>query len=195
MDSRSGSESHSRGQSRVQTTRVVVISLAAPSTSPTSPPNRRVVRRESHPTPAAASSYPRLAMAGTAPRRAHHPGAHDCGPAAHSRTRTRAMKVALRRLARRYEHLTVEIKDADTELHALVATAAPGMTDRLGIGVEVTGQLLTTVGDNPARMRSEATFAHLCGVAPIPASSGKTRRHRLNRSGDRTANNASTPSC
>jgi len=105
------------------------------------------------------------------------------------------MKVALRRLARRYEHLTVEIKDADTELHALVATAAPGMTDRLGIGVEVTGQLLTTVGDNPARMRSEATFAHLCGVAPIPASSGKTRRHRLNRSGDRTANNASTPSC
>ena len=101
-----------------------------------------------------------------------------------------ALKVALRRLARRYQHLTGEIKDADTELHDLVATAAPGMTDLLGVGVEVTGQLLTTVGDNPTRMRSEAAFAHLCGVAPIPASSGKTRRHRLNRGGDRAANNA-----
>ena len=50
--------------------------------------------------------------------------------------------------------------------------------------------VLTTVGDNPDRMRSEAAFAHLCGVAPIPASSGKTRRHRLNRGGDRAANNA-----
>jgi len=101
-----------------------------------------------------------------------------------------ALKVALRRLARRYQHLTGEIKDADTELHDLVATAAPGMTNLLGVGVEVTGQLLTTVGDNPTRMRSEAAFAHLCGVAPIPASSGKTRRHRLNRGGDRAANNA-----
>jgi transposase len=64
------------------------------------------------------------------------------------------------------------------------------MTDLLGVGVEVAGQLLTTVGDNPQRMRSEAAFAHLCGVAPIPASSGKTRRHRLNRGGDRAANNA-----
>lgn len=101
-----------------------------------------------------------------------------------------AVKVALRRLARRHQHLTTEIKDADVELHGLVATAAPGMTDLLGVGVEVVGQLLTTVGDNPQRMRSEAAFAHLCGVAPIPASSGKTRRHRLNRGGDRAANNA-----
>jgi len=101
-----------------------------------------------------------------------------------------ALKVALGRLARRHQHLTGEIKDADTELHDLVTTAAPAMTDLLGVGVEVTGQLLTTVGDNPARMRSEAAFAHLCGVAPIPASSGKTRRHRLNRGGDRAANNA-----
>lgn len=64
------------------------------------------------------------------------------------------------------------------------------MTARLGVNVEVAGQLLTTVGDNPDRMRSEAAFAHLCGVAPIPASSGRTRRHRLNRGGDRAANNA-----
>ena len=101
-----------------------------------------------------------------------------------------ALKVALRRLARRHQHLTTEIKDADAELHDLVTTAAPGMTDLLGVGVEVAGQLLTTVGDNPQRMRSEAAFAHLCGVAPIPASSGKTHRHRLNRGGDRAANNA-----
>ena len=101
-----------------------------------------------------------------------------------------AVKVALRRLAHRHQHLTAEIQQADTELHDLVAAAAPGMTELLGVGVEVSGQLLTTVGDNPARMRSEAAFAHLCGVAPIPASSGKTRRHRLNRGGDRAANNA-----
>jgi len=72
----------------------------------------------------------------------------------------------------------------------LINASAPTMTARLGVNVEVAGQLLTTVGDNPDRMRSEAAFAHLCGVAPIPASSGRTRRHRLNRGGDRAANNA-----
>ncbi len=96
----------------------------------------------------------------------------------------------LRRLARRYQFLSTEIRLADAELRDLVTTAAPGLLTRLGVGVEVTGQLLTTVGDNPDRMRSEAAFAHLCGAAPIPASSGKTRRHRLNRGGDRAANNA-----
>jgi transposase len=59
-----------------------------------------------------------------------------------------------------------------------------------GVGSEVAGQLLTSAGDNPTRLRSEAAFAHLCGVAPIPASSGRTDRHRLNRGGDRAANNA-----
>jgi transposase len=101
-----------------------------------------------------------------------------------------AVRLALRRLARRYQFLSTEIRLADAELRGLVSMAAPGMLTRLGVGVEVTGQLLTTVGDNPDRMRSEAAFAHLCGVAPIPASSGKTRRHRLNRGGDRQANNA-----
>jgi transposase len=101
-----------------------------------------------------------------------------------------AVRLVLRRLARRYQFLTTEIRLADAELRGLVTTAAPGMLTRLGVGIEVTGQLLTTVGDNPDRMRSEAAFAHLCGAAPIPASSGKTRRHRLNRGGDRAANNA-----
>lgn len=102
----------------------------------------------------------------------------------------RAVRVALRRLARRHLALTAEIREADRELRPLVNAAAPGMTDRLGVNVEVAGQLLTTVGDNPERLRCEGSFAHLCGVAPIPASSGRTRRHRLNRGGDRAANNA-----
>ena len=59
-----------------------------------------------------------------------------------------------------------------------------------GVGVDVAGQLLVTAGGNPDRVRSEAAFAMLCGVAPLPASSGKTRRHRLNRGGDRQANAA-----
>jgi transposase len=104
--------------------------------------------------------------------------------------RAQAVKVALRRLARRHQHLTTEIKDADVELHGLVATAAPGMTDLLGVGVEVVGQLLTTVGDNPQRMRSPGRVRASVRVAAIPASSGKTHRHRLNRGGDRAANNA-----
>jgi transposase len=106
---------------------------------------------------------------------------HDAG---------QATKLALRRLARRYQYLTEEITDADADLKQLVTTAAPRLLELVGVGVEVAGQLLTSAGDNPERLRSEAAFAHLCGVAPIPASSGKTRRHRLNRGGDRGANNA-----
>ena len=101
-----------------------------------------------------------------------------------------AIVVVLRRLARRHLQLTAEIRAADTELRPLITAAAPAMLERLGVNLEVTGQLLTTVGDNPDRIRSEAAFAHLCGVAPIPASSGKTHRHRLSRGGDRAANNA-----
>ncbi|HLV71758.1 MAG TPA: IS110 family transposase, partial [Vulgatibacteraceae bacterium] len=59
-----------------------------------------------------------------------------------------------------------------------------------GVGTDVAGQLLVTTGDNHDRLRSEAAFAMLCGAAPIPASSGKTNRHRLNRGGDRQANKA-----
>ena len=67
---------------------------------------------------------------------------------------------------------------------------APQLLARVGIGIQVAGQLLVTAGDNPDRLRSEASFAMLCGVAPLPASSGLTRRHRLNRGGDRQANSA-----
>lgn len=99
-------------------------------------------------------------------------------------------KVALRRLARRWLALDGEVADADREIHKLVATTAPALLAVDGVGALTASALLVTAGDNPDRLRSEAAFAHLCGVAPIPASSGKTVRHRLNRGGDRSANNA-----
>jgi transposase len=101
-----------------------------------------------------------------------------------------ATKMALRMLARRYDQLTAEIAEADKTLATLVAAAGPKLLEIPGVGVQVAGQLLVTAGDNPDRLRSEASFAHLCGVAPLPASSGRTDRHRLNRGGDRAANNA-----
>lgn len=101
-----------------------------------------------------------------------------------------ATKAALRHLARRYLALTDEITELDTELAPLVAQTAPNLLALHGVGPEVAGQLLVTAGDNPERLHSEAAFAHLCGVAPIPASSGRTHRHRLNRGGDRHANHA-----
>jgi transposase len=101
-----------------------------------------------------------------------------------------AVRTALRRLARRYQYLTEEIADADAELKPLVARAAPELVALRGVGTETAAQLLITAGDNPDRLTSEASFAHLCAAAPIPASSGRTHRHRLNRGGDRQANNA-----
>ncbi|MFG2677403.1 IS110 family transposase, partial [Streptomyces sp. NPDC048445] len=101
-----------------------------------------------------------------------------------------ATRAALRRLARRHQALDEEIAELDTEIGPLVKQAAPALLDLFGVGPETAGQLLASAGDNPERMRSEAAFAHLAGVAPIPASSGRTHRHRLNRGGDRAANNA-----
>jgi transposase len=101
-----------------------------------------------------------------------------------------AAKTALRRLAERIRFLDIEIADADAQLKDLTATAAPVTSAIFGVGPDVAGQLLITAGDNPDRIRNEAAFAHLTGVAPIPASSGQTRRHRLNRGGDRQANSA-----
>ncbi len=72
----------------------------------------------------------------------------------------------------------------------MTADAAPRLLELHGVGPEVAAQLLITAGDNPSRLRSESAFAHLCGVAPVPASSGRIHRHRLNRAGDRQANKA-----
>ncbi|MGW5466071.1 IS110 family transposase [Streptomyces sp. NPDC003996] len=101
-----------------------------------------------------------------------------------------AARTTLRRLARRYQRLSEEIAEADADLGPLVTQAAPDLVALPGIGPETAGQLLVTAGDNPERLRSEASFAHLCAAAPIPASSGRTHRHRLNRGGDRQANRA-----
>jgi len=101
-----------------------------------------------------------------------------------------ATGAALRAIATRVQALSAEIAQADKRLRPAVAKTAPRLSALYGAGPEVAGQLLATAGDNPDRLRSEAALAHLCGAAPIPASSGRTDRHRLNRGGDRAANNA-----
>ena len=99
-------------------------------------------------------------------------------------------KLTLRTLARRALALEAEITEIDVILKELVHDTAPELVARVGIGVESATALLVAAGDNPDRLRNEATFAHLCGVAPLDASSGKHERHRLNRGGDRQANSA-----
>lgn len=101
-----------------------------------------------------------------------------------------ATKLALRELALRHRFLTEQLRRLDAGLKPLVARAAPRLLEVNGVGTQIAGQLLVTAGDNPERLRSESAFAHLCGVAPVPASSGKTSRHRLSRAGDRAANYA-----
>jgi transposase len=112
-----------------------------------------------------------------------------CRPGA-PRTAVAATKLALTSIAVRYRHLTAEIAALDAHLGRLVAAAAPDLVALTGVGTDTAATLLVTAGDNPDRLRSEGSFAHLCGVAPIPASSGRTVRHRLNRGGDRQANRA-----
>ncbi len=99
-------------------------------------------------------------------------------------------KHALRSLARRWQDLTEEIKIHDQLLAKLTKQHAPDLVDAFGIGPDTAAEVLILVGDNPERIRSQATFAKLAGVCPIPASSGKTVRHRLNRGGHRQVNAA-----
>jgi transposase len=101
-----------------------------------------------------------------------------------------ATKFALRSVARRYEALSEEIADLDVHLDRLVAQVAPELVALPGIGTDNAATLLIVAGDNPQRLGSEASFANLCGVSPIEASSGKVVRHRLNRGGNREANRA-----
>jgi transposase len=103
---------------------------------------------------------------------------------------TNATRAALRALAQRIQYLTTEITQADKRLKPIVTKTAPRLGALFGVGPETAGQLLVTAGDNPQRIHSEAALARLCGAAPIPASSGRTNRHRLNRGGDRAANRA-----
>jgi transposase len=99
-------------------------------------------------------------------------------------------KFSLRMLARRAMTLEEEITEIDAILKPLVKETAPALISTLGIGTDAASALLVAAGDNPGRLRNEAAFAHLCGASPLDASSGKSQRHRLNRSGDRQANSA-----
>ncbi|GAA5666633.1 IS110 family transposase ISMch6 [Brucella sp. NBRC 14130] len=101
-----------------------------------------------------------------------------------------AYRITLKSLGRRYLELHDEIADLDMMIAAIVEDLAPDLVERNSIGHNSAAQLLLTAGDNPERLKSEASFAALCGVSPVPASSGKTTRHRLNRGGDRLANSA-----
>ena len=103
---------------------------------------------------------------------------------------TAAAKYTLRSLACRHHQLNTEIQDLKAELERLIQTTAPALVEAFGVGPDTAAALLIAAGSNPDRLHSEAAFASLCGVNPIPASSGKTNRHRLNRGGDRQANAA-----
>jgi transposase len=101
------------------------------------------------------------------------------GPA--SQQRDRGVTVAL---------LAQEARTLQRQLATLTKTVAPATSAVFALGPDTVSALLVAIGDNPERLRSEAAFAHLCGVAPIPASSGKTNRHRLHRGGNRASNRA-----
>ena len=98
--------------------------------------------------------------------------------------------VAAKMLAQRAQFLESQSEILQGQIDAFVTEANPGLRAAYGVGPDTAAQLLITAGTNPHRLHSEAAFAALCGTAPVPASSGKTSRHRLSRGGDRAANNA-----
>jgi len=103
---------------------------------------------------------------------------------------TSAATYTLRLLARRILELGNEIRDLERRITDAIAGHAPELLERRGVGPDSAAAMLITAGDNPDRLHSEASFAALCGVNPVEASSGKTTRRRLNRGGDRQANAA-----
>jgi len=103
---------------------------------------------------------------------------------------TYTTNLVIRNLARRIRSLDAEMKTIDHALTGLIFETAPSLFELHGVGVDTAASLLVTAGDNPDRLHNERSWAHLCGVTPLPASSGKVTRHRLNRGGDRQANAA-----
>ena len=101
-----------------------------------------------------------------------------------------ATKIALKSLARRVLDLNDEVAELDRLIAPLVEELCSALTQLEGVGTNSAGEFLVAAGENPDRLRSEASFAMMCGTCPIPASSGKTQRHRLNRGGNRQANSA-----
>ena len=111
-------------------------------------------------------------------------------PRAGSDTVTYATKLAIQTLGRRVLALEADSARLDQLLDTLVHRSAPSLLEVYGVGIHTAAILLVAAGDNPHRLRNEAAFAYLCGVAPLPASSGKVTRHRLNPGGNRQANHA-----
>ena len=105
-------------------------------------------------------------------------------------TPTASVKHAVRALANRWRTLALEIREHDSVLDAITAAAVPTLRAAFGLGPDAAAEMMIVAGDNPDRIRSESAFAKLCGVCPIPASSGVTNRHRLFRGGHRQANAA-----
>jgi transposase len=101
-----------------------------------------------------------------------------------------ATKIAIKSLARRVLDINDEVADLDRLIEPLVEELGGNLIQLEGVGTESAGEFIVVAGENPDRLRSEAGFAMLCGACPIPASSGKTQRHRLNRGGNRQANSA-----
>ena len=107
-----------------------------------------------------------------------------------STTLLQTLTTTLRLLAQRWLMLAAELKEIDAVLEQLTSQSAPHLREQFGVGPQIAATLIAVAGDNPERLHSEAALAALCGVSPLQASSGKTIRHRLNRGGDRSANNA-----
>ena len=103
---------------------------------------------------------------------------------------TASTKLALHTLAGRVRYLDEQLGDLDQFLAPLASSTAPALLELVGVGPLTAATLLVAAGDNPERLRSEAAWAHLCGVAPLEASSGKVVRHRLDPGGNRQANSA-----
>jgi transposase len=103
---------------------------------------------------------------------------------------TYAVLIGLKTIAQRHQYLDGQISYLTAAITAVVATTNPSLLAAHGVGPDTAAQLLITAGGNPDQLHSEASFAALCGTAPVPASSGKITRHRLSRGGDRGANNA-----
>jgi transposase len=102
-----------------------------------------------------------------------------------------ATKASVSSLARRVQALDDELAELDARIEALLTANWPGLLGLFGVGIDTAATLLVSAGDNPERLHSEAAWAHLCGVAPIPTGSGKTDGHvRVDHGGDRQANSA-----
>jgi transposase len=113
-----------------------------------------------------------------------------CRPAAHEDPTTVSLLIACKALAQRIQFLERQDRELSAEIDTLTTKLNPALRAAYGVGPDTAAQLLITAGTNAHRLHSEAAFAMLAGVAPVPASSGKTTRHRLSRGGDRAANNA-----